>query len=63
MTAPPLHRPGPPLTVAIRLGVKDSLIKTLHDQPAGAPDGRYLDSQPWTHTTFNIVLAPSEPGA
>lgn len=40
-------------------GVKDSLIKEFHTQPAGTPtpDGRILD-QDWARTRFDIVLAP-----
>lgn len=42
-------------------GVKDSLIKDFHHQPAGTPtpDGRTLDTG-WARTTFNIVLAPAD---
>jgi hydroxyquinol 1,2-dioxygenase len=40
-------------------GVRDSLIKTFEDQPAGTPtpDGRDLGQEPWTRTRFDIVLA------
>lgn len=43
-------------------GVKDSLIKTFHEQPAGTPtpDGRDLSERTWTRTRFDIVLAPAE---
>lgn len=43
-------------------GVKDSLIKSFHEQPAGAPtpDGRDLSERTWTRTRFDIVLAPAE---
>lgn len=41
-------------------GVKDSLIKTFAQQPAGTPtpDGRDLAGQSWARTRFDIVLAP-----
>jgi maleylacetate reductase len=43
-------------------GVRDSLIKTFADQPAGTPtpDGRDLSTAPWTRTRFDVVLAPEE---
>ncbi|MGD7003439.1 dioxygenase [Corynebacterium halotolerans] len=43
-------------------GVKDSLIKTFEEQPAGTPtpDGRDLDGKIWAKTRFDIVLAPAE---
>ncbi|MCW2134390.1 dioxygenase [Arthrobacter sp. VKM Ac-2550] len=43
-------------------GVKDSLIKTFDQQPAGTPtpDGRDLAAQAWARTRFDIVLAPAE---
>ena len=38
-------------------GVKQSLIKSFADEPAGpAPEGRHLD-QPWSRVRFDIVLA------
>ncbi|HEY0869029.1 MAG TPA: dioxygenase [Acidothermaceae bacterium] len=44
-------------------GVKDSLVRVFHAQPAGAatPDGRDLAGQPWSRVRFDIVLAPSAP--
>jgi protocatechuate 3,4-dioxygenase beta subunit len=41
-------------------GVKESLIKDFHHQPAGTPtpDGRVLDGE-WARTRFDIVLAPA----
>jgi hydroxyquinol 1,2-dioxygenase len=41
-------------------GVKDSLIKSFEDQPAGSPtpDGRDLEGRPWSRVRFDIVLAP-----
>ncbi|EMY32293.1 intradiol ring-cleavage dioxygenase [Arthrobacter crystallopoietes BAB-32] len=41
-------------------GVKDSLIKTFEQQPAGTPtpNGRQLDGT-WARTRFDIVLAPA----
>ena len=41
-------------------GVRNSLVKTFHDQPGGtpAPDGRDLGGEPWARTRFDIVLAP-----
>jgi hydroxyquinol 1,2-dioxygenase len=43
-------------------GVKDSLIKKFHQQPAGrpTPDGRDLGEKAWARTTFDIVLAPAK---
>lgn len=43
-------------------GVKDSLIKTFEEQPAGTPtpDGRDLGGRTWAKTRFDIVLAPAE---
>ena len=43
-------------------GVKDSLIKSFAEQPAGAPtpDGRDLGDQTWTKARFDIVLAPAD---
>jgi hydroxyquinol 1,2-dioxygenase len=43
-------------------GVKDSLIKPFCDQPVGTPtpDERDLSGKPWTRTTFDVVLAPTE---
>ena len=43
-------------------GVKDSLIKTFAQQPAGTPtpDGRDLTDQSWATARFDIVLAPAE---
>ncbi|RSZ64667.1 hydroxyquinol 1,2-dioxygenase [Corynebacterium hylobatis] len=43
-------------------GVKDSLIKTFAQQPAGTPtpDGRELGEQDWAKTRFDIVLAPAQ---
>ena len=43
-------------------GVKDSLIKSFDEQPAGAPtpDGRDLGDQTWTKARFDIVLAPAD---
>lgn len=42
-------------------GVKDSLIKTFEQQPAGTPtpDGRELGDQAWAQCRFDIVLAPA----
>lgn len=42
-------------------GVKDTLIKTFEQQPAGTPtpDGRQLE-EPWSKAQFDIVLAPSQ---
>lgn len=42
-------------------GVKESLIKTFQEQPAGTPvpDGRQLD-EPWSQAQFDIVLAPHD---
>ncbi|MCU1562354.1 MAG: hydroxyquinol 1,2-dioxygenase [Arthrobacter sp.] len=44
-------------------GVKDSLIKSFIQQPAGTsgPDGRNLGEQGWSRTRFDIVLAPGQP--
>jgi hydroxyquinol 1,2-dioxygenase len=44
-------------------GVKDSLVRVFHEQPAGTPtpDGRDLAHQPWSRVRFDIVLAPSAP--
>lgn len=44
-------------------GVKQSLVKQFHEQPAGTPtpDGRELNNQSWTRVEFNIVLAPANP--
>ncbi|GAA3687054.1 dioxygenase [Arthrobacter ginkgonis] len=46
-------------------GVKDSLIKDFHPQPAGTPtpDGRDLAGQDWARTRFDIVLAPANTGS
>jgi hydroxyquinol 1,2-dioxygenase len=43
-------------------GVKDSLIKSFDQQPAGSPtpDGRDLAGQTWARTRFDIVLAPAD---
>lgn len=43
-------------------GVKDSLIKTFEQQPAGTPtpDGRDVSDKTWAKTRFDIVLAPAE---
>lgn len=42
-------------------GVKDSLIKTFEQYPAGTPtpDGRDVGRQPWSKARFDIVLAPT----
>jgi len=42
-------------------GVKDSLIKTFEQQPAGTPtpNGRDLGNQTWARTRFDITLAPA----
>jgi hydroxyquinol 1,2-dioxygenase len=42
-------------------GVKDSLVKVFHAQPAGTPtpDGRDLADRAWSRVRFDIVLAPS----
>lgn len=42
-------------------GVKNSLIKKFHTQPAGTPtpDGRDLTNHEWARTRFDIVLAPA----
>lgn len=42
-------------------GVKDSLVRVFHAQPAGTPtpDGRDLAGQTWSRVRFDIVLAPS----
>ncbi|WP_080793745.1 dioxygenase [Corynebacterium pacaense] len=41
-------------------GVKDSLIKSFEQQPAGSPtpDGRDIGDRTWTKAHFDIVLAP-----
>lgn len=43
-------------------GVKDSLVKTFHQQPAGTatPDGRDLAGQSWSRVQFDIVLPPQD---
>ena len=43
-------------------GVKDSLIKSFDEQPAGTPtpDGRDLGDQTWAKARFDIVLAPAD---
>ena len=42
-------------------GVKDSLVRVFHPQPAGTatPDGRDLAGLPWSRVRFDIVLAPA----
>lgn len=43
-------------------GVKDSLVKDFHPQPAGTPtpDGRrFEEDRTWSRTRFDIVLAPA----
>ena len=42
-------------------GVKGSLVKVFHAQPAGTPtpDGRDLADRAWSRVRFDIVLAPS----
>ncbi|GIE28066.1 6-chlorohydroxyquinol-1,2-dioxygenase [Actinoplanes italicus] len=42
-------------------GVRDSLVRDFHPQPAGTPtpDGRDLGSRSWSRVRFDIVLAPS----
>ena len=42
-------------------GVKDSLVKEFHEQPAGTPtpDGRDLGDRTWSRVAFDIVLAPA----
>jgi hydroxyquinol 1,2-dioxygenase len=42
-------------------GVKESLVKDFHRQPADTPtpDGRDLSGLTWSRTTFDIVLAPA----
>jgi hydroxyquinol 1,2-dioxygenase len=42
-------------------GVRDSLVRDFHSQPAGTPtpDGRDLGSRSWSRVRFDIVLAPS----
>ena len=41
-------------------GVKESLVMDFvtHDGTEPTPDGRELDSRPWSSTRFDIVLAP-----
>lgn len=43
-------------------GVKDSLVKQFHSQPAETPtpDGRDLNGQAWSRVRFDIVLAPED---
>lgn len=43
-------------------GVKDSLIKTFDEQPAGTPtpNGRDVGDRTWAKARFDIVLAPAE---
>lgn len=45
-------------------GVKGSLIKEFHTQPAGTPtpDGRTIDGD-WARTRFDIALAPAQSAA
>lgn len=45
-------------------GVKQSLIKTFEEQPAGTPtpDGRDLGDRTWARARFDIVLAPETSG-
>ncbi len=44
-------------------GVRQSLVRTFEEQPAGTatPDGRDLGDRSWTRTRFDIVLAPEAP--
>jgi len=43
-------------------GVKDSLVKSFLEQPAGTPtpDGRDLSDRTWARARFDIVLAPED---
>lgn len=43
-------------------GVKESLVKEFVEQPADAPtpDGRDLNGQTWSRTSFDIVLPPTD---
>jgi hydroxyquinol 1,2-dioxygenase len=43
-------------------GVKESLVRTFEQQPAGAPtpDGRELGGSSWSRVRFDIVLAPAD---
>lgn len=52
------------LTSDTVFGVKESLIKDFIQEPEGTatPDGRDIGGRTWSHTRFDIVLAPAPTG-